>query len=454
MLPKNSPRLINAWASYDWSNSVYNLIVTTAIFPVFYESVTKEAFGGEMVQFFGLTISSGVLFTYAISLSFLIVVFSSPILSGIADYTGSKRRFMQFFTYLGSIACMGLFFFEGPNIEYGIICSVLASVGYAGALVFYNGFLPEIVTPDRMDSVSARGFTFGYVGSIILLLANLALLMMPETFGFESTKTATQFGFLLVGIWWMGFAHIAFYYLKDRPTPHSFDRSILGRGVNELKVIGKKVSQRSVLKRFLSAFFAYSMGVSTVMLLAPLFASKVVGIESTEMIVIVLILQVLAIVGAILFAWISKKSGNRLAISLILGIWVGVCIASYFLTAKIGFYGLATLIGVGMGGIQSVSRATYSRLIPKGTIDTASYFSFYEVTEKSAIVIGTFSFGLINQLTGSMRNSMLFMALFFAIGFLILQVTDLAGEMKRVEDMPEPEPAIDLGTAPGDHLVE
>lgn len=437
MLPKNSPRLINAWASYDWSNSVYNLIVTTAIFPVFYEKVTLEAFGGEMVQFFGMTISSSVLFTYAISFSFLVVVFSSPILSGIADYTGSKRRFMQFFTYLGSSACMGLYFFEGPNIEYGITCSVLASIGYAGALVFYNGFLPEIVTPDRMDSVSARGFIFGYVGSVILLLINLALLLSPETFGFESSKTATQFGFLLVGFWWMGFANIAFYYLKDHPTGKKIDRSILGLGINELKLIGRKVNQRSVLKRFLSSFFAYSMGVSTVMLLAPLFASKIVGIESTEMIVVVLILQILATIGALLFAWISNNFGSRVAISLMLGIWIVVCIASFFLKAKISFYGLAGLIGIGMGGIQSVSRATYSRLIPKGTIDTASYFSFYEVTEKLAIVIGTFSFGLINQLTGSMRNSMLFMTLFFIVGILILQMTDLAGEMRRIEEMPD-----------------
>ncbi|MGH1339167.1 MAG: MFS transporter [Aureispira sp.] len=449
MLPKNSPRLINAWASYDWSNSVYNLIVTTAIFPVFYENVTAEAFGGEMVPFFGMTISSSVLFTYAISLSFLIVVFSSPILSGIADYTGSKRRFMQFFTYMGSLACMGLFFFEGPNIEYGIACSVFASVGYAGALVFYNGFLPEIVTPDRMDSVSAKGFTFGYVGSVILLLINLALLLMPDTFGFENTKTATQFGFLLVGIWWMGFAHIAFYYLKDRPTERTFDRSILGRGIQELKNIGSAINQRTVLKRFLMAFFAYSMGVSTVMMLAPLFATKIVGIESTEMILVVLILQVLATVGALFFAWISNRASNRLAISLILGIWIGVCIASYFLSAKIGFYGLAGLIGIGMGGIQSVSRATYSQLIPKGTIDTASYFSFYEVTEKLAIVIGTFSFGLINQMTDSMRNSMLFMAVFFGIGLLILQMTDLVGEMKRVNEAADPTEMDNL-----EHFVE
>jgi UMF1 family MFS transporter len=439
MLPKNSPRLINAWSSYDWANSVYNLIVTTAIFPVFYENVTKEAFGGEIVPFFGITISSSVLFTYAISISFLTIVFTAPILSGIADYTGSKRRFMQFFTYLGSLACMGLFFFEGPNIEYGIACSVLASIGYAGSLVFYNGFLPEIVTPDRMDSVSARGFAYGYIGSVLLLIVNLALLMFPETFGFSGAKTATQFGFVLVGLWWAGFAHIAFYYLKDKPTGKKIDRSVLRLGIKELQQIGQKVNNRPVLKRYLMAFFAYSMGVSTVMLLAPLFASKVVGVGSTEMIMVVLILQLLATVGAVFFAWVSNKLGTRLTIASILLVWIFVCIASFFLENKIAFYGLAGIIGIGMGSIYSISRAAYSRLIPKGVVDTASYFSFYEVTEKLAIVIGTFTFGLINQMTGSMRNSMLFMALFFAVGILILQTSDLDNEMKRIEEMPEVE---------------
>ncbi|BDS11667.1 MFS transporter [Aureispira anguillae] len=439
-MKKNNPRLINAWSSYDWANSVYNLIVTTAIFPSYYESVTKAAFGGEMVSFFGINISSAVLFTYAISFSFLIIVVSSPILSGIADYTGSKKRFMQFFTYLGSLSCMGLYFFEGPNIEYGIACSVLASVGYAGSLVFYNGFLPEIATSDRMDSISAKGFTFGYIGSVILLSINLALIMNPTVLGFGDVGAATKFGFLLVGLWWMGFAQIAFYYLKDRPTDNKMSSKVLGRGLGELKKVWAQIKARTTMKRYLLSFFFYSMGVLTVMLLAPLFASKEVGVTTIEMILVVLILQILAIFGAYFFAWLSNKKGSRFTIGSILIIWVMICIICYFLTLKIGFYILAGVLGFGMGGVQSISRSTYSRLIPKSTKDTASYFSFFDITEKLAIVIGTFAFGFINQLTGSMRNSMLFMTLFFVVGFIILQQTNLEADMKKIaeEDFDNP----------------
>lgn len=442
-MEKNNKKLINAWSSYDWSNSVYNLIVTTAIFPTYYEQVTKEAFGGEIVSFFGLTISSGVLFTYAISLSFLIIVLTSPILSGIADYIGGKKRFMQFFTYLGSISCMGLYFFEGANIEYGIMCSILASVGYAGSLVFYNGFLPEIATPDQMDSVSAKGFTFGYIGSVILLIINLALILAPDTFGFSDTGSATKFGFLLVGLWWMGFAQISFYYLKDRPTGNKISSKVLGLGLTELGKVFTEIKARPTMKKFLLSFFFYSMGVLTVMLLAPLFGSKEVGIDSIEMIVVVLILQILAIFGAYFFSWLSSKKGSRFAISCILIMWIGVCITCYFLTIKIGFYIVAGIVGFGMGGVQSISRSTYARLIPKATKDTASYFSFFDITEKLAIVIGSFSFGFINQVTGSMRNSMLFMTVFFAIGFIILQLTDLEADMKKVTEAGAVDDALD-----------
>lgn len=429
---KDDAKTINAWASYDWANSVYNLIVTSAIFPVYYSNVTKEAFGGEIVDFAGWQVQNSVLFTYAISISFLVIVLLSPVLSGIADYLGAKKRFMQFFTYLGSLSCIGLYWFVGENVEYGIICSILASVGYAGSLVFYNGFLPEITYPDKMDSVSARGFTFGYVGSVILLIINLALLLMPDTFGFDGAGEATRFGFLLVGFWWMGFAQIAFYYLKDTPTGNQLDRQSLGRGIGELKKIASKVNQRPVMKTFLLSFFFYSMGVLTVMLLAPLFAEKEVNIGSEEMIVVILILQILAIIGAYFFSWVSTIKGSKFAIGTILVIWMGICISCYFLNIKIGFYIIAGILGFGMGGVQSISRSTYARLIPLTATDTASYFSFFDITEKLAIVIGTFAYGLIDQLTGNMRNSMLFMTLFFVIGFIILIRIQLQAEMDKI----------------------
>lgn len=429
MLEINNKRLINAWTSYDWSNSVYNLIVTSAIFPIYYLSTTQEAFGGEMVSFYGVQIKNSVLYSYAISCSFLVIVFLSPILSGIADYSGSKKRFMQFFTYLGSTACMGLYFFNGKNIEFGIMCSVLASIGYAGSLVFYNGFLPEVASADKMDKVSARGFAMGYSGSVILLLINLFLYQRPDLFGFTDGGAATRFGFILVGVWWIGFSQIAFYYLEDRATGNPITLGILGKGVKELKKVFIAVRGKKVMKRFLMSFFIFSMGVQTVMLLAPLFADKEIGMQADEMIFVVLILQLVAIGGAFFFAWLSKLKGNGFAIGTTLIVWIFICIAGYFMKDKISFYGLAAFLGFVMGGIQSISRSTYSKLIPKETKDTASFFSFYDITEKLAIVIGSFSYGYIDQATGSMRNSMVFMAIFFIGGFIVLQLANLKKNM-------------------------
>jgi MFS transporter, UMF1 family len=423
MITKNKPAVLNAWCSYDWANSVYNLIVTTAIFPIYYSAATRDAFGGDNVLFFGLPFKNTVLYTYAISFSFFVIVILSPLLSGIADYSGRKKRFMQLFTYVGSLACIGLYFFDGYNIEYGITCAVLASIGYAGSLVFYNGFLPEIATADRMDKLSAKGFSLGYIGSVILLILNLVTILNYESFGFAGKTEATQFGFLLVGVWWVGFAQIAFYYLKDYPTKQPMNMELLGKGFNEIVKVFKALKTQKVTLRFLSAFFFYSMGVQTVMLLAPLFGESEVGITGEEMIIVVLILQVLAIGGAMFFAAISQRKGNRFAISTTLVVWIGICIAGYFLQNKISFYVLAGFLGFVMGGIQSISRSTFSKMIPETSKDTASYFSFYDITEKIAIVLGSFSYGLIEQLTGSMRNSMLCMTVFFITGLVILQTT-------------------------------
>lgn len=416
----NDKKTINAWCSYDWANSVYNLIVTTAIFPIYYNNATEAAFDGNTVTFFGLSIDSSVLYSYAISFSFLIAVILYPILSGVADYRGSKKAFMRFFTYLGSLACIGLYFFEGSNIEYGILLAITASLGYASSVVFYNAFLPEIASEDQMDRVSAKGFSMGYIGSVLLLIVSLVLVSIPETFGFDGAGSATRFVFLLVGIWWFGFAHIAFAALKDNRTPGKITGEVLKSGFNELQKVFKSLKQNVNSIRFLYSFFFYSMGVQTVMLLAPLFAAEEIGMESSEMIIVILIIQLVAVGGAYAFAAISSTKGNKTSISIAIIIWFLICILAYFIADKTVFYGLAGLLGLVMGGIQSISRSTYSKLIPEGTKDTASYFSFYDVTEKFAIVLGTLGFGYILQLTGTMRNSMLFMGLFFVIGLIIL----------------------------------
>ena len=430
MLEKNNKKLINAWASFDWANSVYNLIVTTAIFPIYYLTTTKDVYKGEMVDFFNISIKNSVLYSFAISFSFLVIVFIATILPGIEDLRGLKKLFMQFFTYLGSLSCIGLYFFTGENVEYGIACSVLASIGYAGSLVFYNGFLPEIASNELMDKVSAKGFSMGYIGSVILLIVNLLLYQKYEKFGFENGSAATRFGFVLVGIWWIGFSQISFYYLKDRGERKKITRKILGNGIKELKKVLKVIKSKLVMNRFLTSFFLFSMGVQTVMLLAPLFADKEIGLVADEMIIVVLIIQVIAIAGAYFFAFLSNLKGNGFAISTTLIIWIFICVTGYFLKDKISFYSLAAFLGFVMGGIQSISRSTYSKLIPSETKDTASFFSFYDITEKLAIVLGTLSYGLIDQITGSMRNSMLFMSIFFIGGFILLQIANLKKNMK------------------------
>lgn len=429
MLEKNNKKLIRAWAMFDWSNSVYSLIITTAIFPMYYSSVVKAFHNGEMIPFFGLTIKSSALYSYSLSFSFLVIVFLSPILSGIADFSGKKKMFMKFFTYLGSISCMGLYFFDGSNVEYGLMCSVLASIGFAGSLVFYNGFLPEVATQDKMDKVSAFGFSLGYIGSVILLIVNLIIYTYPESFGFSSALQATKFGFILVGIWWAGFAQIPFKYLQDKPTGAPFNKHLFLAGFREINKVLLSLKDNKVTSRFLFSFFFFSMGVQTVIYLAGLFGSDELEMPETGLIILVLIIQLVAIAGAYLFAFISKKRGNGFSISVALIIWIVVCVVGSQVESLNTFYLLGALLGLVMGGIQSVSRSTFSKLIPKDTKDTASFFSFYDVTEKLAIVIGTFAFARIDQITGSMRYSLLSMSVLFLAGLIILQTAKLKKNM-------------------------
>jgi MFS transporter, UMF1 family len=432
-LRKNDPRLINAWCSYDWANSVYNLTVTTTLFPVYYSAATRESFGGDIVSFLGWKLPNTVLYSYAISFSFFVIVLLSPILSGIADYSGRKKIFMQFFTYLGSLSCIGLYFFRGDNLVYGITCAVLASIGYAGALVFYNSFLPQITTTDNMDRVSAKGFSMGYLGSVILLVVNLVIINQYERFGFSGAGEATRFAFLMVGVWWMGFAQIAFYFLRDHPLQQETRGNILLKGFQELKLVLNKVRKAQSMPRYLLSFFFYSMGVQTVILLAPLFGESVIGLPAEKLILTVLLLQIVAIGGSMLFAGVARRNGNKAALAIMLFIWIAICTGAFFLRSELQFFIMAGFVGLVLGGTQAISRSTWSKLIPVDSPDTASYFSLYDVSEKAAIVLGTMAYGFIEQLTGDMRNSSLAMIAFFALGLLALARTHLPYIRERKE---------------------
>ncbi len=406
---------------YDWANSVYSLVITSTIFPVYYNNVTRATSdAGEVVSFFGFSVVNTVLYSWSISLSFLIIAMISPLLSGMADAGGKKLLFMKLFAYLGGMSCMGLFFFKGDNLEWGIICSMLASIGYAGSIVFYNGFLPEISKPGEYDMLSARGFALGYFGSVLLLVVNLLMVQFPQWFFLKDGGQAARWSFLITGLWWIGFAQIPFKFLPNNPFKREISSSILWNGYREIRQVFLEVKNMSNIKGFLSAFLFYSMGVQTVMYMAATFGEKELQMASDKLILTILIIQVVAIIGSYFFAYLSQKFGNQFSLMTMVLIWVGICGAAFMVYTEMEFYLLAFVVGLVMGGIQSQSRSTFSKLIPENTLDHASYFSFYDVTEKVAIVLGTFSYGLIEQLTGSMRNSSLMLGSFFIVGFCFL----------------------------------
>ncbi len=431
----NNQKTINAWCMYDWANSVYSLVITSAIFPIYYNAVTTGANGNDHVDFFGLNISNSVLYSYSLSFSFLFVAAIIPILSGIADYSGKKKLFMKIFVYIGSFACIGLYFFTGDNVEWAIICSILASIGYSGSLVFYDAFLPEIATEDRFDKVSAKGYSLGYIGGVILLIVNLVMIEMFDSFGFVDKSTATRFSFLMVGLWWIGFSQITFLQVPDNVFGVKPKGNIFSEGYRQLHKVFKAVIKIRMMKIFLLAFFFYNMGVQTVMYLAATFGSKELKLDSGKLIITVLIIQLVAILGATSFAKLSKLKGNKFSLLTMVFIWIFVCLGAYFVYNEYEFYVLAFVVGLVMGGIQSLSRSTFAKLIPINTKDHASYFSFYDVTYNLSIVVGTFSYALIDQLTNNMRNSVLALMLFFIVGmgFLILLKLPKIGKRMPIE---------------------
>lgn len=423
-----SKKIVNGWAMYDWANSVYNLVITSTIFPAYYEAVTKVN-GDDTVTLFGRKFVNTALYNYAIAFAILLVAILMPILSSIADYKGNKKSFMRFFCTMGSIACCCLYFFTGKmTMGIGIACVIIACIGFWSSLVFYNSYLPEIAAEEDRDMVSAKGFTMGYIGSVILQVVCLVLVFTMKDGGM-----AARLSFVLVGLWWIGWAQIPLTRLpKGMPAASRPEKNIFANGFIELKKVFRQLWSMKVMKRFLAAFFFYNMGVQTVMLAAALFGAKELNMPSDKLIITILIIQLVAIAGAYIMAKLAQKFGNLQVLAGVVVIWILICIAAYYTTTDIQFYLLGSAVGLVMGGIQSLSRSTYSKLMPE-TKDTASFFSFYDVSEKIAIVIGMFTFGLLEELTGSMRNSVLAIMVFFIIGFFLLLLTVSANKKQSVQ---------------------
>jgi UMF1 family MFS transporter len=433
---KNNKKIINAWCLYDWSNSVYSLVITSAIFPIYFQNVTsvKDTAGvviKDTVNFFGFEIINSVLYSYSLSFSFLLIAILSPVLSSIADYSGKKKIFMRIFCYIGAFSCSALFFFKEDTVEISMILFVLASIGFSGSIVFYNAYLPEIATEDKLDGISAKGFALGYTGSVILLIFNLSMILFPNAYGLDSAGMATRISFLTVGLWWFGFSAYTFHYLPSNIYNKKPEGNYFLNGFRELKNVLTDLKEQKLLKTFLLAFFFYNMGVQTVLYLATIFGDKELGLSSELLIATILVLQIVAVAGSFSFSYLSRKIGNIYSLIVSVCFWIIVSILAYFITSATQFIFVAGLVGLTMGGIQALSRSTYAKIIPDDTTDHASYFSFYDVSEKVSIVIGTFMYGLINQITGSMRVSSLVLSVFFITGLIFLSSPPVVSTARR-----------------------
>ena len=465
-----SKKVITGWAMYDWANSVYNLVITTTFFPIYFTKATHQVFKSDTITFLGRTFINSALYDYSLAAAYLFIALLYPILTSIADTRGNKKNFMQFFCYMGSLGCSALYFFDGANIWLGVLCFILASMGFVGSLVFYNAYLPEIAAPEDQDRVSAKGFAFGYIGSVILQLICFVLVVMNK----ENPFVGMRFSFLLVGVWWAGFAQMTFAVLPKTARTVTVRTNVFKAGFTEVRKVYAEVRKMAVLKRYLRGFFCYSIGVQTVMMAATLFGSKLLGLDDTKLIITIVLIQLVAIAGAMWMSRLSARYGNIRVLMGVVVFWVLICVSAYITAGmaenlhdfhariaelrqekedlqarqaqmnaadydkasaevegrlsreeldlaphqqpiEYSFYGLALAVGLVMGGIQSLSRSTYSKLMPE-TKDTASYFSYYDLTEKFAIVIGMFCFGFVEELTGSMKNSLVFLIVFFVLG--------------------------------------
>lgn len=429
-LPKGDKKLLNAWAFYDWANSVYTLTIASAVFPIFYEALFSDR--DHYIDVFGLHLKNSALISFITAAAFLVVSFISPLLSGIADYVGNKKSFMKFFCYVGALSCMGLYWFDLENIYVGLAFYFLGLLGYWGSLVFYNSYLPDIAFEEQQDRISAKGYSLGYIGSVILLIINLAMIMKPKLFGIsgtdgEAAMKAMRYSFVMVGVWWILFSQYTYYYLPkgSKETGQKLTKSVIFNGFKELKKVWSLLQDNIPLRRYLGGFFVSSMAVQTVMLVATYFGAQEIQWETKEqstigLIICILIIQLVAVLGAVLTSRASEKFGNVPTLIFINGIWAVFCALAYFITLPIHFYVMATIVGFVMGGIQALSRSTYSKLLPE-TEDTASFFSFYDVAEKVGIVIGMCVYGIIDQITGSPRAAILILAIFFVTSIFLLR---------------------------------
>ncbi len=433
--PPVAPREIWAWGLYDLANSAFATSILAVIFNRYFAEALAGGEEGVALEIFGVTVQvPGVtFFTYALAAAMLIVAVLAPVLGAIADFSGSKKKFLAFFCYLGVGATALLYFVHEGQYWRGAIVFIVAQVGFAAGNIFYNAFLPEISTRRNIGWISGFGFTLGYLGGAIILALNLAMLRYPEWIGFDAPFTP-QDTFLSVALWWGVLSIPTFVWLRERQVPAALPtgRTYLQVGVGRVRETFRNIRRYRELSKFLIAFLVYNDGIQTTIVIAAIFVDEALGMSEGAIVGLFLMIQATAFVGALLLGAVSDRIGNKRTIIITLVGWTLVAIWGFF----IGFSGdpetevwlLGVTVGMILGGSQSASRALQGNFTPDE--NSAEFFAFYGIAGKFASVIGPVVYGSVYALIG-IRSAILSLGVFFVIGLVILLTVDEEEGMRQ-----------------------
>jgi MFS transporter, UMF1 family len=402
-----------SWALYDFGNSAFATTMLAAILPIFYSSVAANTIDdGLATSYWG----------YANSIAVLIVAILAPILGAIADFSAAKKKFLRFFAFMGMIASVSLAFTGEGDYIFVAVLFIIGSIGFSGANIFYDAFLPEVADDDDIDKVSSKGFALGYVGGGILLLINVVMILKPALFGLDVVG-AMKVSFAMVGIWWLIFSIPLLRNIHDeKRQPVKRDKAYIAIGFSRIGNTFKEIKQFKQLLLFLFAFWLFNDGISTIIRMATIYGTEI-GIGQNDLIVALLITQFVGIPSTFFFGWLAGKISPKRALMITLFVYLGIVILGYFMNSAIHFYILATIVGLVQGGAQALSRSIYGRMVPANK--KGEFFGFYGISSKFSAVFGPFLFGFVGQLTGNSRYGILSLIFFFIAGIIILSFVNV-----------------------------
>ena len=424
---------IFGWAMYDFANSAFATTISSVVFNVYF---TKVIVGDGGAEIFGHNIPASSLWGYTVSLSILLVVFTAPILGAIADFSGTKKRFLFLYCYLACFFTGLLFFAKEGDYIFAMIFYMLANYCFAGSLGFYNAFLPEISTKDNIGRISGFGWAIGFIGGGILLAINLVMIRNPQLLGIpEEDNLPVRFVILSVAIWWAVFSVFTFLWVREKTKGNPLPRgeNYVSIGFKRLVLTFKKIRQHKELFKFLVTFLIYNEGIETVIVMAAIFGSEILGMSQSEIVTLFLLGQIVAFCGSLLLGYLADRYSNKTAITLSLIIWCVLVIWAYFMKTRFEFWTIGVFIAFILGGSQAVSRSLFGLFTPRE--NTAEFFGFFALGGKFSSAIGPFTFAFIRHAFDSIRIAIIALIVFFSLGLLLILFVN---ERRGIEESRKP----------------